>query len=399
MLKKIKHQLQRLKESVTSKPSEQPSESIPATVSQPKAPTGETVFVDIKTITIVRTVAVIVGLLYLARVIEVIGSVLVLLLMAVIIESALGPTVDRWEKRGYNRILSATILYVIILALLTIIVSSFVPIVGNQVMELASNVRALVEKVTSGITTGIQQDDTFLPRIGEFLQEIDREQLIGTLQEQLQNIGLGLASIAGNVWSAIGTFFGGLLSFLLVLILSFYMIIQRHSFEDFLATLIPSRYEPYILAKSQLVRHSMGAWLRGQLTVCSLVAAMALIGLAILGVDYALTLALFAGIMAIIPYMGPLLGAIPAILIAFTISPWTALFVAILYFVIIQFLESNVITPLIMKRAVGLNPVTIIVVLLIGGKLYGILGILLAIPVTTAMKIFVKDLQHKEKKT
>ena len=175
------------------------------------------------------------------------------------------------------------------------------------------------------------------------------------------------------------------------------MIIQKHSFEDTLATLVPSRYEAYVVPRSHMVRERLGAWLRGQLTVCSLIAVMAFIGLIILGVPYALTLALFAGLMAIVPYMGPLLGAMPALLIAFSVSPWTVLFVAILYFVVIQFFESNLITPLVMRSAVGLNPVPIIVVLLVGGTLYGILGVLLAIPVTTALQVFVKDLRAKEK--
>jgi predicted PurR-regulated permease PerM len=113
---------------------------------------------------------------------------------------------------------------------------------------------------------------------------------------------------------------------------------------------------------------------------------------------YALTLGIYAGLMAIVPYLGPLLGALPSVLIALTISPWMALFTLILYFVVIQFFESNFITPLIMGRATGLNPITVIIVLLIGGQLYGMLGIILAVPVTTALKVFAKDIRERERR-
>jgi len=114
-----------------------------------------------------------------------------------------------------------------------------------------------------------------------------------------------------------------------------------------------------------------------------------------LGVKYALTLALVAALFEIIPYIGPILAAIPAVILAFLQAPFLALLVILLY-IVIQQLENYVIYPQVMKKTVGLNPVVIIIVMLMGAKLAGILGIILAVPVAAAVAEFLKDLQKKE---
>ena len=114
------------------------------------------------------------------------------------------------------------------------------------------------------------------------------------------------------------------------------------------------------------------------------------VGLYFLHIPYALTLALLAGILEIIPVIGPIISAIPAILIALTLSPTTALLVTVFY-ILVQELENKLLVPKVMQLTVGLHPVTIIIVLLIGAKLMGILGILLAVPVTTMVYIILRE--------
>jgi len=119
------------------------------------------------------------------------------------------------------------------------------------------------------------------------------------------------------------------------------------------------------------------------------------VGLWILGVKYALILALIAGITEFIPYLGPILGAIPAVFLAFTQSPILALFTAILFF-IVQQLENNLLVPKIMEKAVGLNPIVSIVALMIGFSIDGVVGALLSIPIATAATVIIEDLLHKK---
>jgi predicted PurR-regulated permease PerM len=120
------------------------------------------------------------------------------------------------------------------------------------------------------------------------------------------------------------------------------------------------------------------------------------IGLYLVGVPYALILAIFAGVMEIVPYIGPIISAVPGVILGFLISPTTG-FLALLVYLIAQQLENNLIVPQVMKKAVGLNPVTTIIALLVGLRLGGVMGSILAIPVATAISLAVNDFIEKRK--
>jgi predicted PurR-regulated permease PerM len=155
-------------------------------------------------------------------------------------------------------------------------------------------------------------------------------------------------------------------------------------------SVVPIRHQPYIMQLINRMQKKIGMWLRGQLILSLIIFALTYIGLLILGVKYALVLALIAGLTEFIPYLGPLLAAIPAVFLAFTQSPMLAVFVAVLYYVI-QLTENNILVPKIMQKAVGLNPIVSIAVLLIGFQLAGVVGAILSIPVATAASVFFKD--------
>jgi predicted PurR-regulated permease PerM len=143
------------------------------------------------------------------------------------------------------------------------------------------------------------------------------------------------------------------------------------------------------------VQRKMGLWLRGQLILCLIIFALTYLGLSILGVKYALILALIAGLTEFIPYLGPFLGGVPAVFLAFTQSPTLAIFVAILY-IIVQQIENNFLTPKIMEKAVGLNPIVSIAAIMVGFSIGGVIGALLSIPVATAAVVVIQDLLHKK---
>ena len=141
----------------------------------------------------------------------------------------------------------------------------------------------------------------------------------------------------------------------------------------------------------------MGSWLRGQLLLMFIVGAVNGIGLAILGVPYAFLLGLWAGLTELFPYVGPVAGAIPGVFIAFTaLGPVKAL-IALIIYIVVQQLESNFLIPKIMGRALGLSPVAVIFALLIGGKLFGFIGLLLAIPVAAVLAVVYEEWRGEEK--
>lgn len=139
------------------------------------------------------------------------------------------------------------------------------------------------------------------------------------------------------------------------------------------------------------MQSKIGLWLRGQLILSFIIFLLIYVALSILGVKYALILALVAGMTEFVPYLGPILAAVPAIILVFAQSGFVmALFVAIIYY-LVQLIENNIIVPKVMQKVVGLNPIVSIAVLMIGFNLGGVVGAILSIPVATAVSVFVKD--------
>ncbi|HLD28115.1 MAG TPA: AI-2E family transporter, partial [Patescibacteria group bacterium] len=213
------------------------------------------------------------------------------------------------------------------------------------------------------------------------------------VQEYLASIQNNIGAAAGGVFSTVFSFFGGVVSFFVIAVITFYMTVEEQAMKRVMRSVVPVKYQPYFTHLVNRMQEKIGQWLRGQLMLSLIIFIISWLGLTLLGVKYALVLALFAGVTELVPYLGPFIGAIPAIFIAFTISPMMALWVLILY-VIIQMLENHIIVPKVMQKAVGLNPIIVIVVILIGARTAGILGIIMAVPVTTAINVLVGDLME-----
>jgi predicted PurR-regulated permease PerM len=182
----------------------------------------------------------------------------------------------------------------------------------------------------------------------------------------------------------------GIVALITVFVLSFYLLIDESGIKRVYQGLIPSRYYDNLAETTRKIAVKLGAWLRGQLLMMLSVAGIVTIGLLLSGTPYALTLGIWAGLTEVVPIIGPWLGAIPGVIVALTVSPWHGLIALIIYILVQQF-ESNFLVPRIMSKAVGLNPVVVIIALLIGGKLYGILGVLLGVPLAAVVSVVVED--------
>jgi len=205
-----------------------------------------------------------------------------------------------------------------------------------------------------------------------------------------------LSTATEGVFTALSSAFGGVIFLIAVLVLTMYMIIEEDALIKIVKEFTPTRYHSHLGETAMRVQVKMGQWLRGQLFLMLFVGALTYIGLLILGVPFALVLALIAGILELIPYAGPILSAVPAIIVGFSISPVMAVMIIVLYF-LVQQLENNLLVPKIMEKAVGLNPVIIIVAVLIGAKLGGILGAILAVPVATIVSVILTDVYHRRR--
>lgn len=298
-------------------------------------------------------------------IIYLIRDLLIILFVAVIFVSALSSLVNFFIRLRLPKVLSIALTYIIIISALAAFLVSIIP--------------PLVEQSNRLIVSSP-------PLITQFLNAINIDRSV--LSSELTDLSKNLFSITLSV-------FDNLLAIVFMLVLTFYMLLEKENLESRISSLFKNR-EERVRKSIVKIEEKLGSWLQGQLILSLLVGLMSYIGLMILNIPYALPLALMAGVMEVIPVIGPIISAIPAILIALTISPFLSVMVAVMY-LIIQQLENSLIVPQVMKRAVGLNPLIVILAIAIGSRLLGIAGALLAVPMAVVFQIIAAEIIEGEK--
>jgi predicted PurR-regulated permease PerM len=222
---------------------------------------------------------------------------------------------------------------------------------------------------------------------------------INKFTDALQFVGQNMSSFAQGsvilltrIAGSVGNFF---VKLIVVMVLAFFIQIEKEHLRLWIRSFFPARTRAYMDIKTEAISQKIGQWARGQMLLGVAIGSLVFVALVILRIPYAATLAVLAGFTEFIPYIGPFIAAVPSVLIAFTEGDFLwALVVAGVYY-IIQWCENNLLVPLIMKRAVGLSPIAIIFAMLMGlsfpAVIHPILGLLLAVPVTTIVAIFLDD--------
>ncbi len=327
--------------------------------------------IDISASSIFRALLLVLGfvLLYL------LSDVLMILLLSIVVASAVSPFVTMLQRRGIPRIFGTLALYLLVLALGAALTSLVLPFITADV----SNLTEFVSKITSQLSTSIDTVQQGAPKYFDFASEI--QNILAVLSGYLQQFTQSGFSLAVSA-------FGGLFSFIAIIVISFYLSVMKNGIENFLQAVIPERYEEYIIDLWRRVEVKVGLWLQGQLLLALIVGLLVFVGLTLLKVKFALVFAILAMALEIIPVAGPVLAAIPAILMGFVQSPVLGLWVLIMW-VAIQQTENHVLVPLVLGKSTGLNPVVVLLAILIGWQLAHIIGAVLAVPVAT---IFVEIL-------
>jgi predicted PurR-regulated permease PerM len=308
-------------------------------------------------------------------------EVIVLLFISVILVSAMEPAVDFLQKKKIPRSVTVLGLYIVILAVISVAVSFLVPPMVKQFQELSQNFA--------------QYSQNFKDSLGPINNFIEINHInLGTSQI-LGDLGSGVSGITQNIFSKTLGIFSGLLSVVIIFSLAFYMSVEENGIKNFITSVTPKKHQEYAINISERIKNKIGKWLLGQLFVMFVIFVMDSIGLYLVGVPYALILGIFAGLMEVIPYVGPIISGIPGVILGFMISPTTG-FLAFLVYLIAQQVEGNVVIPVVMKKAVGLNPIAIILALLIGAKIAGVLGVILSIPIATAIGLFIRDIMDNK---
>lgn len=312
----------------------------------------------------------------------IIKDIVALLCAALFLAALIDPFADYFEKHRVPRGLAVLLVYILgIAALVTAIVLLLPPVIAE--LKTVSTVFApLLPQVF-----GANADLSFLLQ-GSITETVTK--FIDTLR------GSGISAAVPQLLAISSTAFGAIAAIIVVLILAFYLVSEKEALVKALTAVTPPDYQSFVSHAAMKMRARLGAWLRGELSLMTAIFLLTYIALSVIGIPYAIVLALLAGLFEVIPFIGPLLAGIPAVIFAFAISPVHGI-ITMLAYVLIQVLEGNVLVPKIMQRATGLNPIITLLVVLIGLRLGGIVGAILSIPLANAAAVFIEEAFRERK--
>jgi predicted PurR-regulated permease PerM len=296
-----------------------------------------------------------------------IREILFLLFISFIIMSALRPLIDFTEHIRVPRVISILLVYIIIFGVFGVSLVGTIPSLAVQSVRLIQALPAFVSKVIP----------LSMLDISSFSQQI------APLSQNIVKLTVGI--------------FSNVITIVAVLVFTFYLLLERKKIEEILSGFMGEEAVRRTFRVITNIEVRLGKWVQGQLILMLLIGLLSFIGLTVLRIEFAVPLAIFAGLLEIVPTIGPIISAIPAIIVALAASPMLAVFVVVLYFAIHQ-TENGLVVPLVMKGSVGLPPLLTIIALMIGAKLAGIAGAVLAIPMVLVVQEILREYLSTEKK-
>lgn len=296
-----------------------------------------------------------------------IREILYFLFVSFIIMAALRPTVDWLEKRRIPSVISILFMYIVVFGILGVSLVGTIPSLIVQFNHLTQALPSFVSRV--------------MPN-----WHID----MNAFSQQIAPLSQNLVKLTVSIFSNI-------VAIVTVLVFTFYLLLERKRTEQLLAGFVSDDVAKRVSMVLKKIEQRLGSWVQGELILMVIIGVLAYIGLLLLRIDFALPLAILSGLLEIVPTVGPIISAIPAVIIGLAISPITALSVVLLYFIIHQ-AENTIVVPFVMKKSVGFPPLLTIVALMIGGKLAGVAGAVLAVPVVLIIQEILHEYFNTEKK-
>lgn len=314
-------------------------------------------------------------------------DVVLVVLSAVVIASAIEPVVRRLRRHHIHRVIAVIMVYIVAASVVATVLVFFMPVFVKESVSFVDSIPRTVS--FAELWSPIQDIGISVGSSSLSAHTISLAQIV----DGLQNLIVGSSDGAFRTANII---FGGFLSLILIIVLSFYLSVQEEGVDDFLRIVAPVKKHEYIINLWKRSQRKMAVWLQGQFVLGIIVGILVYIMLAIVGIPYALSLAVFAALFEIIPVFGPIISSVPAILIAFADrGAGTGALLIGLYLIIYQ-LESQIFYPLVVKKIVDINPIIVILALVVGAKLAGILGAIIAVPLSAALMEYVRDVEKRK---
>jgi predicted PurR-regulated permease PerM len=311
-----------------------------------------------------------------------IRDVILIILTAIVIASAIEPAAVWAKKHRIPRLPAVLGVYIFLaLTLAGLFYFLFLPL-----LDEASSFIAAFPQYSKTILSGPGFSSGILSSIKNTISPDD-------IANYLNGV---VGTLSHGAFISASVFFGGAISFILIVVLSFYLAVQEDGVGKFLKVITPWKQEKYIVNLWRRSKLKIGLWMQGQLLLGVIIMVLVYLGLLLIGIDHALLLAVMAGLFEIIPLFGPIIAAIPAVLIAFGQGGMSLGLIVAGLFLITQQFENHLIYPLVVKKVIGIPPMVSILALLIGGELAGFLGILISVPVATVIMEFLTDLEERK---
>lgn len=314
-------------------------------------------------------------------------KILTPLFIGIVIAWLLNPVVNFMQKKGIRRIIGVSLSYVVLIAIIYLILNSIIPLAYNQISDLSQ----LVPKIVSNI-------ESIIDKVLDNFNNIDAINVV-ELKSKIIGAANGYANgfyneLPNHIVGIVRSIISGAGTFLIGLIIGFFLLLGFNNVGDSLMIFVPSKFQDLAKALSSKITKSLRGYVNGALFDASIIFVACSIAFALIGLKSPLLFALFCALMNVIPYAGPYIGGFPAILVAFSQSMGIGIGVT-LSIIIIQALEGNIMSPIVMSKTTKLHPVTIIVGLLIFGHFFGIVGMLLSTPIISVGKVVIEFIDSK----
>lgn len=304
-------------------------------------------------------------------------DIVLIVLTAVVIASAIEPGVASLVRRKIPRILAVLLIYVLLIGLIIGLFYFFLPFVVNDLSLFLASLPQYLESVTRSNTFNQYGQIIGLSGQSDFIT--------GALSV------LDVRTYFGDPLAAIATVFGGIFSFILIIVFSFYFAVVDTGVDDFLRIVTPRKHQSYVIGLWRRSQHKIGLWMQGQLLLGAIMGVLTFLGLMIFGVPHAPVLAVFTGMAEVIPVFGVIFAGAAASAVGFAAGGLSlGLVVVALYLIASQF-ENHLIYPLVVTRVVGIPPLLVILAIIIGGQLAGFLGIILSVPIAATLRELARD--------
>lgn len=292
------------------------------------------------------------------------------------------PIIDFLEKKGWHRGWSIGLLYIVIIGIIVLIFSFVIPAVRDQIVSLVKTFPSYWNQIT----------DKFNEFSQSSLFDQIKERISGNMSDIMKTVSEKGTSVVNSAIDSIGNIVGTVTEVILAIVTTplvlFYLLKDGKKLPDFILKMLPVNGRAHTRQVFSEANHQISSYIRGQIIVSLCIGILLFIGYLIIGLPYALTLAIVAACTSIVPYLGPAIAITPAIIISIVTSPWLLLKLIVVW-VVVQLLEGKFISPQVMGKTLKVHPITILFVILVAGKLFGVLGVIFAVPGYAVLKVIV----------